>query len=573
MTIWANILKSKEKNNKHLVSLQTQLENIIHNSETSDTFVKIDNEHLSDELRPLADFVNILIEKLNEKTVKNNEDQSDLNSRLEDVITGYENDGKLRWLDTKTLPDKQKDTASIINTLIDKWKKDIDYQKMRITVINDSVSSGLWHMKLDEDMNVVRTEWSDDFRNMIGFHDTNDFPDELSSWADRLHPDDAQYTLDAFGACISDFSGKTGYDVNYRLRLKDETYKWFRASGHTIRDDSGKPLEIIGVFIDIDEKRKQDKELDYTISRYELIDSILVEGSWNMRIVGTDPVNPDNEFWWSNQFRRLLGFKDTNDFPNVLSSWADRLHPEDKDKTLEAFNSHLMDYSGNTPFNMEYRLKKKDGIYRWFRAVGETLRKNDGTPILVAGAIEDITAQKEKIEFDNNLISMLSALASAIEQISISMNDTTEKTMSISREQEHMIDAAKEVRQKADETMEITDFIMNISSQTNLLSLNASIEAARAGEAGRGFAVVADEVRKLATSSTEAAEKITGGLSGMDEAIANITSRIDAISELVQTQSSNMEEINASVQEINTTATSLSNLVNKNEIESVSTLI
>ena len=85
--------------------------------------------------------------------------------------------------------------------------------------------------------------------------------------------------------------------MNYRLRLKDETYKWFRAAGHTIRDKDGKPLEIIGIFVNIDERVTQGRELDYTISRYELIDSILTEGSWNMRIAGKDPVNPDNEFW------------------------------------------------------------------------------------------------------------------------------------------------------------------------------------------------------------------------------------------------------------------------------------
>ncbi len=487
------------------------------------------------------------------------------NSNLKELVgesIQYFNENKnFKNIDSSLLSGEEREAAGLFNEFIDNFRVECEHQHLRMQVINDSVSSGLWGMLIDENLNVTSCTWSDEFRRMIGFSNQLDFPDKVESWSDRLHPEDADNTLNAFGACISDFSGNTGYDVNYRLMLKDGSYKWFRAAGYTLRNAKGRPYEILGVFIDIDEQVKRDEELAYTLRRYELIDSILTEGSWNMKVINDDLINPKNEFWWSNQFRHLLGFEDERDFPNVLSSWADRLHPEDKEKTLKAFNAHLMDYSGRTPYHVEYRLQKKNGEYKWFRAVGDTLRKDDGTPVLVAGAVENIQAEKDKEEFQEKLIVMLNDLSNAIDGISHAINDTTEKTMEISKEQEYMIEAAEESRVKTEETLKITDFIMNISNQTNLLALNASIEAARAGEAGKGFAVVAEEVGKLATSSTEAVEKITGALGGMEESIKNIGGKIENISALVQTQSANMQEINASVEEINAAATRLSNLV------------
>ena len=83
--------------------------------------------------------------------------------------------------------------------------------------------------------------------------------------------------------------------------------------------------------------------------------------------------------------------------------WSDSLHPEDKQAALDAFNKHVSDYSGRTPFDIEYRLRRKDGSYRWFKAIGTTIRESDGTPIVVAGSILDITDSKKNKQIEVEL--------------------------------------------------------------------------------------------------------------------------------------------------------------------------
>ena len=139
---------------------------------------------------------------------------------------------------------------------------------------------------------------------------------------------------------------------------------------------------------------------EYDIVKYKLANDALHIALWDMDVVNTDPINPDNRLTWSREFRHMLGFSDEDDFPNVLHSWSDRLHPDDKEMTLNAFAAHMNDYSGQTPYDIESRLRLKDGTYRHFHALGTTFRDKDGIPIRVAGSLMDIT-KKKRMEQEN----------------------------------------------------------------------------------------------------------------------------------------------------------------------------
>lgn len=109
-----------------------------------------------------------------------------------------------------------------------------------------------------------------------------------------------------------------------------------------------------------------------------------------------------------------------------------------------------------------------------------------------------------------------------------------DKASNISAMNEQVMNTINEFVKNAIEVRGITDKINGISSQTNLLSLNASIESARAGEAGRGFAVVADEIRNLADETKTLTAEINGivetlenNASGTKETVSKVVESIE----------------------------------------------
>lgn len=110
------------------------------------------------------------------------------------------------------------------------------------------------------------------------------------------------------------------------------------------------------------------------------------------------------------------------------------------------------------------------------------------------------------------------------EETNIRIINAQEKAAHLKNEIQQDLESALENAKVIDQIYELSGVIMNVVSQTNLLSLNASIEAARAGEAGRGFAVVAGEIGELAEQSRQTVIKIQEVTQEVTEAVENLSS-------------------------------------------------
>lgn len=158
-----------------------------------------------------------------------------------------------------------------------------------------------------------------------------------------------------------------------------------------------------------------------------------------------------------------------------------------------------------------------------------------------AASSEEMNASAEEMERSSEFIAskaqssmdIVTKITSMSESMKLGAKESKESTVSIYTNSKASLMAAIEQAKAVNQINELSDTILSITSQTNLLSLNAAIEAARAGEAGRGFAVVADEIRKLAEESTNAVNLIQQVTKKILTAVNDLSTNSEAILDFI----------------------------------------
>jgi PAS domain S-box-containing protein len=320
-------------------------------------------------------------------------------------------------------------------------------QRERMERASEGSTDGFW----DYEPATGEVWYSDQFKRLIGLapNQYDSFEPTLESFTNLLHPHDRERTLEAIE---SHLSGRSPYDVQYRLRLPGGEYRWFHARGRATRDDNGAVLRLSGSITDIQDQHT-------TKSRLELALASARAGLWDWSV-------REGTFRTNETFHAMLGEPPISG-PIPLGHFAERLHPDDVDRTFDTLEKAQA--SDEFEYEVEFRLRCADGTYRWIRSTGAVIERDEnGTALRMIGQHIDIhesrqalaaakAANQAKSEFLANMSHEIRTPMTAI----LGYTDLLDSDAAESREMQR--EAVQTIRSNAQHLLTIINDILDMS--------------------------------------------------------------------------------------------------------------
>ncbi len=154
--------------------------------------------------------------------------------------------------------------------------------------------------------------------------------------------------------------------------------------------------EVCGVLnAAFDQVEQQKTELNQSL---ELVSGALGVALWDVYLVGGQVTHPDNQYIWSDAFRKMLGGYTMTQLPNTIEGFAQYLHPDDIQRVMQFIAEYVEGRTGQEFYKDTYRVFTPNGDIRWIQSAGKAILDAKGLPIRVSGASIDITDRKQKDE-------------------------------------------------------------------------------------------------------------------------------------------------------------------------------
>jgi len=265
--------------------------------------------------------------------------------------------------------------------------RDLHSVEQTLNIALKASNTGIWKYDLTPSGS-KNVYMSDQWYKQIGYA-RGDFAEGQDVFAMVIHPEDRD---SAFKAIEDHEKGLTKtYETEFRLKAKDGSWRWILSKGQAAeRDADGRPTQLTGTHLDITERKEAEAELQNLQQTLNIALEASNTGIWKM-----DPITGD-ALYYGDQWFKQLGYR-RDDFSPGQDVFSILLHPDDSEIVNQALDDHKS--SRTDMFQAEFRLRAKDGSWKWIQSKGQIIEWDDKqVPTLITGAHLDITERKASEE-------------------------------------------------------------------------------------------------------------------------------------------------------------------------------